>query len=132
MFYPFSENASTLQEKLFLLIHLIQDPYKDVVDAINTVRSATKKYDIDRTTFTRYVHKFKPNPNDMKSLCPNLKLDKLLIPYLPCTDYTMFTDYIICSYKLHYELTRKKFCKLAYDYAVTNIKKYLLHGTPIR
>ncbi|KAG8294303.1 hypothetical protein J6590_106037, partial [Homalodisca vitripennis] len=46
---------------------------KEVSEGRNTLRGAAKQYDIDRTTLSRYLVKYKANPVNKDALCPDFK-----------------------------------------------------------
>lgn len=74
-----------------------------VIDG-NSVRSASKKFDLDRKTLERYVKKYNSSENkDTVSMEPNYKTGQLFSDELE----NMLEEYLILSAKLHYGLTPK-------------------------
>jgi hypothetical protein len=99
-------------------VDMMQAACKEVVDGILSIRSSAKKYDIDRMTLTRYIAKYRENPNDSNALQPNFKVRQIFTK----EEENILKDYIIKSSKLNYGLSRKQVCKLAYDFASANNK----------
>lgn len=92
---------------------------KEVVEGKNTVRASAKKYDIDKTTLSRYVSKFRSNPEDKDSLTSDYQKRKIFSN----EEETLLKDYLLKASKLHYGLTRKNVCQLAYEFAAANNKE---------
>lgn len=97
---------------------IVHQACKEVSEGRNTLRGSAKKYDIDRTTLSRYLLKFKSNPGDTEELCPNFCKRQIFSKQ----EEEMLKVYLIKAAKLCYGLSRREVCKLAYDYAAANNK----------
>lgn len=97
---------------------IMESACKEVTEGISTIRATARKYDIDRMTLTRYVAKYRVNPNDESILQPNFKIRQIFTK----DEEEMLKNYVIKTSKLNYGLSRKGVCKLAYDFAAANKK----------
>lgn len=74
-------------------VDIMQAACNEVVDGKLSIRSAAKKYEIDRTTLTRYIQKYRVNPTDFSALQPNFKVRQIFTKEVE----NMLKDYIIKS-----------------------------------
>ena len=72
----FYKRKDSARLKKSIPVDMMQAACKEVVDEISSIRSSAKKYDIARTTLTRYIARYRENPNDSNALQPNFKLRK--------------------------------------------------------
>lgn len=109
-FYKRKEGAKA---RKYVPPNIIKEACKEVLENLNTVRSAAKKYDIDRMTLSRYLKKYRENPTNLDALKPNFRQKQIL----DNTEENMLEQYTLHCSKLNYGLSRKEVCKLAYEFA---------------
>lgn len=96
---------------------ILETAVREICSTNGKIRTVAKKYNIDRTTLSRYVHKFKSN--EIVSFVANFNSSQI---FTNQEEY-LLVQYLLKCADLHYGLTPIAVRKFAYIFATENNKK---------